>query len=298
MKKGWLSILFVLMLFFSCASEKETYQVQMVRDDRVGDVYEFMASGWQQVEEFIYQGEDVLTVEQSLTAVLNGTRKVLAVDRKHRSVSIEIIVEKCEIARKKGDVFKKILDPGSRVTVRRINNAREFIMDGKPLPQDARAVFDLLITLAGESDVDDDQVFGTSEPRFVGDQWPIDTAAFVKGLGTETINLPGDTLKGEVTLEKIVDINGIRCLELKGRIDASKLSIAQPGGFPLENGVFYFTFSTKLPMDTSLQALFAENRLDIEFTGKTTLKDQPDKVLPMRRFIRKQLRVAQKPLVE
>jgi len=148
---------------------------------------------------------------EEITSVVSliGTVEVLDVSAKGYPVSEEYSVAKCTqtVNKKTVDLVK----PGTPLVVRLTPKGMYIDMDGEPLPLPiAEILNDLFVMTNGE--ITEDEVYGTSKTRAVGDTWALQaegTDKFAKDSGFSTEGLTGKSL-----LVGVQKIAGADCLEI------------------------------------------------------------------------------------
>ena len=133
----------------------------------------------------------------------------------------------------KKDVFEIAVVPVSNGT---------FEVGGVPVDRELHKALSTVFTLS-KGGITDDDVFGTKQRKKVGDSWDIDTRRAVEGLESRAMTIPKKHAKGKVTLDKVVRVEGMECLNVVGTINISNVVFPVPSGFKIEKGVAEILFS-------------------------------------------------------
>jgi hypothetical protein len=82
------------------------------------------------------------------------------------------------------------------------------------------------------------------------------------------------TIKGSTTLEKVVDVDGIKCFHLSGNMEITGVDFPLPPGFTVEFSDMSAVLSGDFPVDTSIAPLSETGTMTMAFVGKG--KPSPD----------------------
>lgn len=115
--------------------------------------------------------------------------------------------------------------------------------DGELTPRQLLLLVQVLET-AQEDQPGDDDIFGTEEPRAVGETWPVNADQAVKAFSANGTKLSAEAVSGGSRLVERRQVAGVDCLHIEGRLDVSLL---EPPGID--------------------ETLFVNARMALEFTG-------------------------------
>jgi len=186
---------------------------------------------------------------EEITSVISliGTVEVLDVSAKGYPVSEEYSVAKCTqtVNKKTVDLVK----PGTPLVVRLTPQGMDIDMDGEPLPPEIRTILgDLFVMTNGE--ITEDDVYGTSKTRSVGDTWALNaegTDKFAKDSGFATEGLTGKSL-----LVGVQKVGGTDCLEISSTFNVPQVVPPEnsvPPKFKVQKATFKSTNWGLYPVD-------------------------------------------------
>jgi len=175
---------------------------------------------------------------------------VLAVDSTGYVTKDTHRIVKCR--RFQGDVSTDYFQPGALVTASFENGQEVFTKDAQPVTPQQAGILRTIITLNPYAPTED-QILGTTEPRKVGDVWPVNATLLTQDVAGEMPK--GPTYSGKAQLVGLVPVSGVDCLEI--RIDVSNSSFAPmaPRGVTVVSGASNLTATSDYPVDTTMPML-------------------------------------------
>ena len=147
-------------------------------------------------------------------------KEMLAVDAEDDAAAEKTIVRSWTRTRVDGKE-EQVMPPGTEVVARAPaagSDEPEYTLNGRPAPQDKRAQLDLIAHVSGpDQKWHEQEMYGSSEPRKVGESWPVNAAAVAANLRRHDGQQVTDAdVSGTVTLTGVETINDIPCLRLEG----------------------------------------------------------------------------------
>jgi hypothetical protein len=169
-----------------------------------------------------------------------------------------------------GGAAREVLPTGAAVDVWPAPNAAEARaqIDGRDVTPEEREVMSGPFHFT-RSASDDDLMYGSREPRAVGESWPVDVAAFVRGLGEHSpIQLDPSQVRGEATLRGRRTLDGTEGLFIGVSIEATG---GQMNGMPPNFTTRAVSFGVQMdgffPLDLGAPQLVADRQMRFEVTG-------------------------------
>ncbi len=243
-------------LLFAAAGHAEDYQVRLERPFKAGDVLQFVAKSGETETQRVSEGDKVLQEKTStLKAHVEGELEILAVDKKGRKTRVRLTIRKFS-----GSVDGKAVEPpaaGSVVIAATAGDKTAYeLKDGK-LPKDIERLFGILIRTHTKSqgDVGDDDVFGTSARKKVGDKWAVNKAAIVKSLKGEGLTIKEGDVNGTVEITELRKVDGVSCLHIEGLVTAANFSPPLPEGAKVLSAKVTTRVIGDFPVDLKLPRL-------------------------------------------
>jgi hypothetical protein len=179
-----------------------------------------------------------------------------------------ITISNCRV-RKDGSTRQ--LFPRGTVVVAAVENGHKvFRVNGQPVDEQAEQVLDMMTDVgSSQGGTSDDDIFGTAEPRKVGDSWSVNSAAAVKSLREESkIRVSEDDTHGVMTIEKKTKCGNEDCLIISGRLDADLITV-DIDELNVDSGEAHCRFSGALPVDTSHSAVDRSFEMQMRVSGRT-----------------------------
>ncbi len=192
------------------AEPSARYEIRIDRPEHVGQRWHVQLVGRQSRTR--QSGERGPEITDLIQIELSAVVEILEVDPEGRQLRLEYRIERLVSAQGQ-QPRRPLASPGSVITVIR-GEAPVIQIDGEVVPEELRRQLDIVV----ETGVDrnDDLAFGTREPRAVGDSWGLNTEATRRAMREAGFSF--DTLAGRMRLERVVDIGGEPCLELRGHL--------------------------------------------------------------------------------
>ncbi len=249
----------------------QDYEIRLARPSRVGQKLEVAAIGSQTQHVIISRdGQTLKEDTSSINTVFEGIATVLAIDRIKLPTKIRITVSEFRILRDGDTDYREALAEGAQIIVQLRNGKKEYLIDGQSAPKNLEDALKLLFSVHSSENTDDD-TFGTTERKKIGDTWPANTAkaaaSLSSGMGVAD-SIDAANITGSATLEKIVDVDGIKCLRISGKADLHRFKPPLPIELALEKSTISAKFSGDYPVDISLDARHYERSFSATMQGK------------------------------
>ncbi len=249
----------------------QDYEIRMSRESKVGEKYELTGTGSTSEDSTITGQGQVLQKQSSfLEAKLEATVTVLAVDSLKRESKVSLVVSRCQAMTNLKADTQDLLPKGTVVVAQLMANGKpEFQVDGKVVAKDVAKALGLFISLPTGKSTDDD-MFGTQERKKIGDSWSVNSAKAAADLAEKEIKVSADNVKGQTTVEKLVETDGVKCLRLSCSMEASNVPVPLPPELKIEKATLSGTFSGDFPLDLARnrQAESAEITMSVLAKGR------------------------------
>jgi hypothetical protein len=171
-----------------------------------------------------------------------------------------------------------------------VDGRRHVVMSrGAEMAPDLMEALGAAAALRADDDPTDDDLFGTAERRAVGASWPVNADVFARA-GSQQLVFEPRNVAGTATLAGLRTIKGVRCLEVRWKLDAHRGSFrpgALPGGLLGTMSVMSISGTAVVPVDASLQP--AERETNIAGTGDFTGAADTGDPLTLHRQLRQKL---------
>jgi len=241
----------ILALFVAETALAQKYSIRLSSPESVGRKHWISLTGRRHQQLSATQNGRVVKPQSSdLFVIFEGREEILAVDSKGMAVRESFTVEK--FTKTEDGVTSVLLKPGSVIiTDGGQPDANQIVLQGGVMDEATLAAFSMLITPHEPNSFTDDEIYGTREPKGVGDSWIINTAAAVEDL-KESLVIPVDRMSGLSTIASKDIFGGDECLNMVTEVRADSVALKLvPSGFVPDLGTLQVTFRTCVPINPS-----------------------------------------------
>jgi hypothetical protein len=220
----------------AAAGEKRLAVGSLSSDDHLSGTREGAPSDQRQTSTIRYV---VATEIQAVSPKGNALRATLTVRR---------------LVKESGGVTLELAKPGAVVTARLAGRERVFELLGARLAPDLQQALAGAVQLRADDEPTDDDLFGTSQRRRVGESWKANGELFA-GFGAASVTFDPKDVAGTVTLAGVKTVNGKPCLEVRWKLDARHGSFkpgSLPPGFAGTTNSMSVTGSVLVPVDAGV----------------------------------------------
>jgi hypothetical protein len=268
-------VLICLIALLACSHVfAQDYEIRMTRAAEAGERYELIASGSSSEQMTMSsQGQVLRKNKKFISAKLEGIVTVLEVDELKREKKLSLLVSKSVMYTNVNDKEEEALPKGTQIIAQRRDGKKEFLIDGKIANEDIAKMLDLFITFPATQATDDD-IFGTNERKKVGDSWAVNSVNALKDLASDGIVVDLAKIEGSTKLERIVEVEGIKCLLLSASIEVSGVVPPLPSGLTVEKSNVSAIIAGEFPLDISIRPLSQIQNMMLEVVAKG--KSSPD----------------------
>jgi len=263
----------IVVILIHGAAFADQYNIKLVRPEKVGDKYIFSGTATQFDEIKTSQGLNVLKQTKSFfSGQLETKVHVLPSNDNGGRTKLRLVVSKCSVI--DGSLEKELLKPGTEIISQLQEGEEVFTINNKPVPLAVENILAQFFSF-GNSNITDDDVFGTKEAKKVGDKWPVRSDQMAKMLAEDGVIADLDKINGNTTLEKIIEVDGVKALHITGNVEiGSPSSTSLPSTLLVEKANVSVSFSGNYPIDTSLAPI--SDRLDMTMTFIGRRASPPD----------------------
>jgi hypothetical protein len=167
------------------------------------------------------------------------------------------------------DTQQVILPPDSIVLARRVDGVLIPELQGGTLSADQQMLLLLAFPLERPGSRLGDELFGTPDPRAVGDTWSFNRAYVVDDLREDGIASAETDIGGNVKLAEVVPCGKGECLKLNVDVTAKSASlVAVQGASDVGTGELASTIVLEVPVDPSVPMFSEEATTSLSFSAR------------------------------
>ncbi len=280
---GIRKVLICLIALLACSHVfAQDYEIRMTRAVETGERYELIASGsYSQQITMSSQGQVLRKNKKFISAKLEGIVTVLEVDELKREKKLSLLVSKSMMYTNVNDKEEEALPKGTQVIAQRRDGKKEYLIDGKIANEDIDDMLDIFITIPATQATDDD-IYGTKERKNVGESWEVNNVNALNDFASDGMVVDLAKMEGSTKLERIVEVEGIKCLLLSASTEVSGVVPPLPSGLTVEKSNVSAIFTGEFPLDISIRPLSQIHKMTFEFVAKgKSSPDAPEVTLSM-----------------
>ncbi len=154
-----------------------------------------------------------------------------------------------EFTQSNDGVTKPVLKSGAIIKAASDKGEETFTVDGSPAAPQVRKMLERLVSLSEDGRPTDDDLYGTSKRRKIGDRWPIDAKAVARAMKTAKLSVAPDDVDGQATLKAVREKNGRRFLEIETTVATRDMEVEFIPTFKVVKAESSTTFSGLFPAD-------------------------------------------------
>lgn len=258
--------LLTLALMATIVLQGQKYDVRLCPPDHAGHRYLVSAKG-ESLQQMSAGGR--VLKKENYRVEFEGLAEILTVDGKGEAIRIAFTVEQF-IKTEDGEAIE-LLKPGSVILADGSLKEPISLKDGE-IGAAARKAFGLVHAPHKPGDVTDDDVFGTKEPKSIGESWPMNSRLASENLKDASFEIAPEFLQGRLELAAKDKIGDTDCLSLRGELKADSFAMKElPPGFTVDRGAMRAAFRGCFPLNGS--ALSYRRAVDMSFEIRLTSKD-------------------------
>ncbi|HEY6321411.1 MAG TPA: hypothetical protein VJA16_07630 [Thermoanaerobaculia bacterium] len=135
------------------------------------------------------------------------------------------------LTKESGGTTLELAKPGAVVSARLAGRERVFELAGARLAPDLQTALAAALPLHADDEPTDDDLFGTTQRRRVGESWPANAELFAR-FGAASVTFDPQDVAGTVTLAAVKPVHGEPCLEVRWKLEA-RHGAFKAGSLPL-----------------------------------------------------------------
>jgi hypothetical protein len=135
------------------------------------------------------------------------------------------------LTKESGGTTLELAKPGAVVSARLVGRERVFELAGARLAPDLQTALAAALPLRADDEPTDDDLFGTTQRRRVGESWPANADLFAR-FGAASVTFDPRDVAGTVTLAAVKPVHGEPCLEVRWKLEA-RHGAFKAGSLPL-----------------------------------------------------------------
>lgn len=253
----------------------QDFEIKLIRPVKVGERYGVQSKAANEQHMTITaDGQAMPPNDEVISTVLTAKAETLGVTPGGRECKTRFTVIK--FVKITGDKTEDALPPGTVLVGERPNaktyTKTQFTIADAPVAPDMAKLLGMVISLENDQGVNDDVVFGTKEPKKVGDTWPVNyKAAALDFTAKQNILVDPANISGTATLVEQTQ-NG---LKISANMEMKQIGFPLPPGMTVTSSAFVAKFSGVFPVDVTKRAVSSSMGIEgkVEFAGKSNGKD-------------------------
>lgn len=239
----------------------EDYQIQLHRPGKPGDRCRVArAIEFHQSTVMKSEGQEMKRESKRYTVDFEAEVTILDVNKSGGTTSESCKIIKC--VKTEGDLQDRILDPGDMLTATLAGKETLFRRNGADVSRDTAEILSKCITLS-KTEATDDDVYGTSERKKIGDSWPVNAEVMAREFREEH-PVKKENISGQIMLTGVTEVGGVKCLEIKGENTVTGITLPEVSNVNVQECNSHLTFEGKYPLDTSMPVLESKGLLSFE----------------------------------
>ena len=256
-------------------SADDSYTLKLERASKKGDKFLVAGAAMHSQLQKVSQGGVVAPDQKTYGSMtFEGGVEVLDVDAGGRVTKAQCTVNHCDLSTEEGADAKEALAAGTVLTQSIVDGKKSVTGDkGELAPEVADLVGEFMPGDTKDEGGDADALFGTKEPKKVGDVWPINGEAVAESLGKEMqTKIDPANVKGDVKLAEVVEQEGMQCTVL--HMEMQVAGVVPPGipeGSDIKKADMGVTMDIALPVDGSTRQ--AAEHMEMTFELSVTMTD-------------------------
>jgi len=251
-------ITILLTLLIPIPAFAQEYVVKFERPAKVGEKYSLSASGGMSIKSTVVEDQQVVESETvGYQVQFAAIVEVLEVDAKGREVKHAFTVEK--FTKIEGSGLTELVPPGS-VIIADSNRETPYSLQDGLLSEQAQEALDVVIGVVEPGDPSDDEFFGTTETKQVGESWAVNHTLIAKVLQLGGVSVKPENISGVAKIAGLEEIGGIEYLDIRAAIEAE---------FP-DNTILRFGIQEYFPVDSSIPIQATSMTMNLQLVSEGT----------------------------
>lgn len=269
--------LLALLVVLGCgaaASAQDAFPIKIDRPTAAGSKYEVSGtSSIDHSQRILANGQVAQEEASSGSLEVSGLVEILEVAADGRVVKARLVIEECLFTSAPGAEAVEALPAGTKITGSLVDDASVLTAEGAvAIPEEIKEMLDDFCPVQKQKGhLSDDAIFGTTELKKVGNQWPLNSELAAKSLGEamET-TIEAKNFQGSVLLKSKSAIDEVDCLEIVAEAAITHVAPPMPPGFTVEKGDITMAMAGHFPLDLAKKELRKSHQftMDVHASGK------------------------------
>jgi hypothetical protein len=211
------------------AAPAPDYAVRLARPAAAGE--KRLAVGSLESDDHIAGTKAGAASDQRQTATIHYVvaTEILEVSARGNALRATLTVRR--LTKESGGATLELAKPGAVVSARLVGRERVFELAGARLAPDLQTALAAALPLRADDEPTDDDLFGTTQRRRVGESWPANAELFAR-FGAASVTFDPKDVAGTVTLAAVKPVHGEPCLEVRWKLEA-RHGAFKAGSLPL-----------------------------------------------------------------
>ena len=252
--------------------QTEAYDINFDRKVKIGDSYDLKVTGSQvKSVKMTSEGAEIQNESSNVEVTFTGVYTILQLDEDGEVSAFKLDVE--SFFSKAEGITLPIASKGDVVKISKRGEEGSLTLNGKAFPAETRGLVDIVFD-APDDGASDEDIFGTTERKKVGDKWPMNMKLAREELLAERgVDFDPANSEGTVEFKKVAKVSGIDALTLEMSMDLSGVKglVPLPKGFKIDKSNATFSMTGTYPLNTRLEAVSSNMNGSITFTGSGKL---------------------------
>jgi hypothetical protein len=249
----------------------QRYEIRLTRPQKAGDRYDVAKQGTaKRIMVVSGPAGELRRVEHALAIELEATVTILKVDDQGRPLKKSLAVRRCRVT-ENGKVTEPV-GSGKVIIAQSRGGRTEISLESGDLSKPARAALDVVVATYSGGPADD-EIFGTAQPRAVGESWPISAAAAAKDAAARDIAIREDDIQGRMRLVRIEKQGPRTALRLAATMDIRGFTLKKmklPDGVAIDTARATAVYDALVPIDPALPQLQSAHSMTLDMAMKST----------------------------
>lgn len=244
----------------------EDYAIRLTSPSKVGLKYQLRSKCSDFRLNSLYSDGALLKQETETNLWdLDSTLEVISVNAQGKPTEVRVLIKGFQSQDKQQT--NVLLVAGTEVKMTVNQNQVESQTNGVALSAKLNGMLISLLEAKSTSEPVDDQIWGTSERKKLGDTWRPDLDLVGKYLQQETYKIDPKTVQAQMKLAGLVPANGLKCLHITGKIYAPDVGVKLSRGMVVRNATLEFELTGLFPISSGSGCLQNSERTAFNMTA-------------------------------
>jgi hypothetical protein len=232
----------------------QEYKIQTQRPAKEGQRFEIMCR-LQETHRTsaTFGGRSSPERKTNFVAEIEALIEVLETDAKGRITRASCMISNCVRVE---DHNKRELLPKRTVVQASAGKGRlQFLVNGKPVEPETKRILAEGMQLIDQTLTQ--EIFGADKPKRIAESWEVNPEYFASLLQAQGLSIASQDIQGRTTLEQVVRVAGVDCLELASKVYLKKVMPPLPpeAQVQVKQAFGALRLTAKFPLDTTMPAL-------------------------------------------